>query len=280
MNIFEKLGLYFQYPFVRYALIVTVLISICAALVGVTLVLKRLSNIGDGLSHIAFGAMSISLIINSTNNLYIILPVIFVIAFILLKLKNSNMIKGDSALAMMSVFALALAYFLLNVFNTSNNVAGDVCTSLFGSTNILTLSMNDVIISVVLCLATILVYVIFYNKIFVITFDENFAKASGIKTQIYDIIIAASISLIIVIAINLVGSLLVTALLIFPSLSAMRITSRYRNVIIFSVVIGVINALIGILVSILMSTPVGATIVLFETITFVLCFVIGKIKNR
>jgi zinc transport system permease protein len=280
MNIFEKLGLYFQYPFVRYALIVTVLISICAALVGVTLVLKRLSNIGDGLSHIAFGAMSIGLIINSTNNLYIILPVIFVIAFILLKLKNSNMIKGDSALAMMSVFALALAYFLLNVFNTSNNVAGDVCTSLFGSTNILTLSMNDVIISVVLCLATILVYVIFYNKIFVITFDENFAKASGIKTQIYDIIIAASISLIIVIAINLVGSLLVTALLIFPSLSAMRITSRYRNVIIFSVVIGVINALIGILVSILMSTPVGATIVLFEAITFVICFVIGKIKNR
>lgn len=279
MNIFEILFTYFQYPFVRYAFLVTVLIAICAALVGVTLVLKRLSNIGDGLAHMAFGAVSVGMIAHVTNNIYIVLPVTFIICFILLKMKNNGKLKGDSIIAMLSVFSLALAYFLLNVFNTSNNLAGDVCSTLFGSTTILTLSINDVIVSSILCAITIVIYVLFYNKLLVITFDDNYARASGIKTQLYDVIIALTISLIVVIAINLVGSLLVTALLIFPAVSAMRVCRSYKMVVILSVILSVVNAIIGMLFSIVLSTPVGASIVIFETATFIICFIIGKIKG-
>ena len=280
MEIFEKLASYFEFPFVRYALIVTVAISICAAMVGVTIVLKRLSNIGDGLSHVAFGALAIGIIINITDKFYIVLPITFLAAFLLLKTKNSKKLKGDSAIAMISVSALALAYFFLNVFDTSSNIAGDVCSTLFGSTAILTLSKTDVLISVILSLVTVALYTIFYNKIFVTTFDENFARASGMTVAIYDVFIALSIASIVVISINLVGSLLVTALLIFPALSAMRLAKSYKMTIIISIILSIVCSVIGVLSSMLMSTPTGPTIVIFYLVVFLVCFAIGKIKER
>ena len=181
---------------------------------------------------------------------------------------------------MISVFSLAFAYFIINVFKTGGNVAGDVCTTLFGSSSILALQPVDVIVSGVLCLATIAVYVIFYNKIFVISFDESFARASGIETKIYESIIAVTIAVIVSLAIRLVGSLLVTALLVFPALSAMRVAKSYKMVTIVSVILAVVNAVTGVLISMVAGSPVGSTIVLVEAFTFIVCLVVGIILRR
>lgn len=278
---FSRLASYFQYSFVIYALIVAVLISLCAALVGVTLVLKRLSNIGDGLSHVAFGAVSISTIIGiaSSNNMLIVFPVTFLVSFFLVGVGNGKKTKGDSAVAMISVGSLALGYFLVNAFSTSSNLAGDVCSTLFGSTSILTLSSTQVWICFGVCVATLIIYVILYNKIFLITFDESFARASGVNTRLYNTILSLLISAIIVVAINLVGSLLVTALLVFPAMCAMKVCTKYKNVIIVAAILSVICAVFGMLLSIMISTPVGSTIVLFDVLCFIICLVINKIKG-
>ena len=274
---------YFRYDFVWYAMIATVFIAVCSAFVGITLVLKRLSNIGDGLSHVAFGALSIGLVAGFANNIGgTIFSVIVTggVSFALITVKNSTKIKGDSLIAMISVFSLAFAYFIINVCKTGGNVAGDVCTTLFGSSSILSIKLSDVIVSGVLCLATIAVYVVFYNKIFVISFDENFARASGIETKLYESIIAVTIAVIVSLAIRLVGSLLVTALLVFPALSAMRVAKSYKKVTILSVILAVINAVTGVLISMVAGSPVGSTIVLVEAFTFIVCFVTGIILRR
>ena len=280
LSIFE----YLQYPFVIKALITTIVIAVCGAFVGVTLVLKRLSNIGDGLSHVAFGAMSIGMVAGFAASLFgtlVSVIVTSVISFLLINVKNSTKIKGDSLIAMISVFSLAFAYFLINVCSSSSsNIAGDVCTTLFGSSAILTISNGDVILSAILCVITITVYVVFYNKIFVISFDDSFARASGIKTKIYETIIALTIAVIVSLAIRLVGSLLVTALLVFPALSAMRVAKSYKMVTIISVILAVINAVIGVLLSIKLGSPVGSTIVLVEAFTFIVCLVTGIILRR
>ncbi len=270
---------YFNYPFVRYALIAGVLIALCAALLGVTLVLKRYSMIGDGLSHVAFGAMAIATVC-SMAPMTVALPITIAAAIILLGINSNSKIKGDAAIAMISVGALALGYLLLNIFSASSNVSGDVCTTLFGSTSILTLSESDVWLCAALAVVVLLVFIVFYHKIFAVTFDESFASATGTKTKAYNILIAVVTAVVIVLAMNLVGALLISALIIFPALSAMRIFKSFLSVIISSAVISVLCAVSGIFVSIIYSTPVGSTIVAANIVFFILCSVIGKITRK
>ena len=252
---FETLHMYFQYPFVRYALIVGVLIALCSSLLGVTLVLKRFSFIGDGLSHVAFGAMAIASVLNITNNMLFILPVTVICAILLLRAGQNTRIKGDAAIAMISVGALAIGYLLMNLFSTSPNISGDVCSTLFGSTSILTLTKGEVWLCAILSIVVVAIFILFYNKIFAVTFDENFAKATGTRANAYNLLIAVVIAVIIVLAMNLVGSLLISALVIFPALSAMRLFKSFRSVTISAAVMSVISATAGILISILHLYP-------------------------
>ena len=276
----DKLILYFQYPFVRYAMIVGVLIAMCSSLLGVTLVLKRFSFIGDGLSHVAFGAMAVAAVLNFTNNMLFILPVTIVCAILLLRTGQNTKIKGDAAVAMISVSALAIGYMLMNIFSTGPNVSGDVCSTLFGSTSILTLTSAQVKVCVILSVLVVILFVFFYHKIFCVTFDESFAKATGMKTDCYNLLIAVITAVIIVLAMNLVGSLLISALIIFPALSAMRIFKSFLSVTICSVVLSVVCAVLGLLLSILAGTPVGSTIVVTDMAAFGVFSVIGKLTGR
>ena len=280
MNNLAKLADYFvTYPFVRYAFVVGLLIALCASLLGVTLVLKRFSFIGDGLSHVAFGAMAVAAVTGLTNKMIIVLPVTVLSAILLLRTGQNTKIKGDAAVAMISVGALAVGYMLMNVFPSSSNISGDVCSTLFGSTSILTLRKSDVALCVVMAVIVILMFLLFYHKIFAVTFDESFAQASGIPANGYNLLIAVITSMIIVLAMNLVGSLLISALIIFPALSAMRLFRSFRSVIICSAVISVICAGAGIILSILFSTPVGSTIVVADMVVFFLFSLIARSKG-
>lgn len=277
---FETLRMYFQYPFVRYALIVGVLIALCSSLLGVTLVLKRFSFIGDGLSHVAFGAMAIASVLNITNNMLLILPVTVICAILLLRAGQNTRIKGDAAIAMISVGALAIGYLLMNLFSTSPNISGDVCSTLFGSTSILTLTKGEVWLCGILSVVVVAIFILFYNKIFAVTFDENFARATGTRANAYNLLIAVVIAVIIVLAMNLVGSLLISALVIFPALSAMRLFKSFRSVTISAAVLSVLSATAGILISILAGTPVGSTIVAVDIAVFLISYGIGRITGR
>lgn len=275
----DKLIMYMGFPFVRYALIVGVLIALCSSLLGVTLVLKRYSFIGDGLSHVAFGALAIATVLQLTNKMIIVLPLTVLFAILLLKKGQNAKIKGDAAIAMLSVGALAFGYLIMNLFPTSSNISGDVCSTLFGSTSILTLTQADVWACGILAVIVILIFVLFYNRIFAVTFDENFANAVGTKVNLYNLLIATVIAVIIVLAMNLVGSLLISALVIFPALSAMSIFKSFKSVTVFSAVSSMLCALIGIIVSILAGTPVGSTIVAIDCLLFGTCYLIGRIKG-
>jgi zinc transport system permease protein len=275
----EKLMTYLEFPFVRYALIVGVLISLCSSLLGVTLVLKRFSFIGDGLSHVAFGALAVAAVFNLTNEMLVVLPVTVTAAVLLLKTGQNAKIKGDAAIAMISVGALAFGYLLMHIFSTSANLAGDVCSTLFGSASILTLDSKEVWLCIILSIAVVVIFILFYNKIFAVTFDEDFAKASGTKAGIYNLMIAVIIAVIIVLAMNLVGSLLISALVIFPALSAMRIFKSFKSVTVCSAVLSVVCSLLGILISILSGTPVGSMIVAVDVVAFALCALAGLVKN-
>ena len=276
----EQLQLYLSYPFVRYAIIVGVLIALCSSLLGVTLVLKRFSFIGDGLSHVAFGAMSVATVLKLSNQMVLILPITILCAVLLLRTGKKTRIKGDAAIAMISVGALAFGYLIMNLFSTSSNLTGDVCSTLFGSTSILTLTQNEVLLCAVLSVVVILIFIFFYHKIFAVTFDEDFAKAVGTNTGTYQLIIAVTIAVIIVLAMNLVGSLLISALVIFPALSAMRLFHSFRAVTIFSALLSVFCALSGILISVLAGTPVGSTIVAVDVAGFFLCCLVEKVFSR
>ena len=278
-ELFTKLAYYFQYPFVRYTLIVGVMIALCASLLGVPLVLKKFSYIGDGLSHVAFGALAIATVLKFSNNLPFILVVTVIVAILLLKSGQKNKIGNDASIAMISVGALAVGYLLMNLFSETANVAGDVCSTLFGATSILTLKESDVIISCVLSAIVILVFMFMYNRIFAVTFDESFSTATGLKSGIYNLVIAIITAIIIVLGMNLVGSLLISALVIFPALSAMRVFRSFKSVTICSVIISVVCAVLGILLSILLSTPVGATIVATNIICFVVFLIVGNIRK-
>ena len=274
----EKLTMYMEFPFVRYALIVGVLVSLCSSLLGVTLVLKRFSFIGDGLSHVAFGAMSVAAVVGLTNEMAIVLPVTILSAILLLCSGQNAKIKGDAAVAMISVSALAIGYMVMSIFpSSSGNVAGDVCTTLFGSTSILTLAKTEVWLCVILSVAVVAVFCFCYNKIFCITFDEGFLKSTGTKVKIYNFILATVIATVIVLAMNLVGSLLISALVVFPALSAMRVCKNFKGVTICAAIISVFCSFMGIIASVLAGTPVGSTVVVADLIVFAVFTLIGKI---
>lgn len=270
---------YLQYPFVRYALIVGTLIALCSSLFGVTLVLKRFSFIGDGLSHVAFGAIAVATVLHLNNQMLFVLPATVLCAVLLLRAGQNAKIKGDAAIAMLSVGALAIGYLLMNLFSTSSNLSGDVCSTLFGSTSILTLTRAEVWLCVGLSLLVTAAFLVFYNKIFAVTFDEGFARATGLPAGTYNLLIAVTVAVIIVLAMNLVGSLLISALVIFPALSAMRLFKSFRAVTICSAVLSVLCALSGILISILAETPVGSTVVAVQIAVFLLFWLIGKLKK-
>ena len=278
-ELFERLADYFRFPFVRYALIVGVLIALCASLLGVTLVLKRFSFIGDGLSHVAFGAMAVAAVTGLTNQMVIVMPVTILCAVLLLKTGRNARVRGDASIAMLSVGALALGYLLMNLFPVSSNISADVCSTLFGSQSILTLTSWEVWLCLGLSISVVLIFLVLYNRIFAVTFDESFASATGIRVGVYNLIIAVTTAVVIVLAMNLVGSLLISALVIFPALSAMRVFNNFKSVTICSAAISVSCAVLGILVSVLWETPTGPTIVAADIVCFGAFFIIGKIRR-
>lgn len=276
-GLIQEFQFYMSYPFVRYALIVGVLIALCSSLLGVTLVLKRFSFIGDGLSHVAFGALAIATVLKIANVNLFIMPVTIVCAVLLLRTGNNTRLKGDAAIAMLSVGSMAVGYLILNVFSVSSNVSGDVCSTLFGSTSILTLTSSEVIMCIVASVTVVAFFIIFYNRIFSVTFDENFTRSMGKNAGMYNLMIAVITAVIIVLAMNLVGSLLITALLVFPALSAMRIMKSFKSVIIYAAVLSVFGAVAGIIISIFASTPVGSTIVTIYIVIYIINSVIGRV---
>jgi len=275
-----KLAYYLSFPFVRYALIVGVLIALCSSLLGVTLVLKRFSFIGDGLSHVAFGLIAVAAVLNLSDSMILVLPGTIVCAVLLLRNGQKTRIKGDAAIAMLSTGALAIGYLLMNLFSASPNISGDVCSTLFGSTSILTLSAGEVGVCAVLSVIVVVVFILYYNRIFAVTFDESFAKAVGTRADNYNLMIAVIIAVIIVLAMNLVGSLLISALVIFPALSAMRVFRSFFSVTVCSAVLSVVCALAGLLVSILAGTPVGSTIVAMDILGFLGFSLAAKVMGR
>lgn len=280
MGALEQLGAYLSYPFVVNALVVGVLVALCSSLLGTTLVMKRLSYIGDGLSHVAFGAYAVAAVVGVTRDMLVIAPVTVIAAILLLRRGQSAKVKGDAAIAMMSVTALAAGYLVMNVFGTRSNVSADVCSTLFGSTSILTLTAFDVGICAVMSVAVVSGFVLLYNRVFAVTFDDAFARASGLPVGRYNLAIAVMIAFVIVVGMNLVGALLLSALVVFPALSAMRVCRTFRGVTLLAAVIGVLCALLGMLASILVSTPVGSTIVLFDAFSFGIFCIVGFVKGR
>ncbi len=276
----SQLALYLQYPFVQYALIVGTLIALCSSLLGVTLVLKRFSFIGDGLSHVAFGAMAVAGVLRLSDNMALVLPVTILCAVLLLRVGQNAKIQGDASIAMISVGALAVGYMLMNLFPVSSNISGDVCSTLFGSTSILTLSVRDVWLCSVLSIISVGAFAFFYQKIFAVTFDESFARAVGTNAELYNLLIAVMIAVIIALAMNLVGSLLISALVVFPALSAMRVFRSFRAVTICSAVLSVCCTLTGMLIAIAAATPVGATIVAADMTAFAAFSAVGALRNR
>lgn len=278
-SIFENLRMYFSYSFVQYALIAGVMIAIAASLLGVTLVLKHFSFIGDGLSHTAFGALSIASVLRINNSMLFVLPITILCAVLILCSKKDSKIKGDASVAMISVGALALGYLIMNLFSPNANLSGDVCSTLFGSTLILTLDKIDVILSVVLSVFVIIAYIWFYHRVFAVTFDEDFAFACGTKTRLYNVVMAVIVAVVIVLAMNLVGSLLISALIIFPAISSMLIFKSFKQVSIFACVFSVVGTVTGIVIAVLSGTPVGSTIVVSDIVIFIICKIIGSVRG-
>ena len=228
----------------------------------------------------AFGALAVATIFDIGNSAIVVMPVTVVAAILILRTGQNPRIHGDAAIAMLSVGSLAIGYLVMNLFSTSANISGDVCSTLFGSTSILTLTKAEVWLCVILSVIVVVVFIFLYNRIFAVTFDENFARATGIKANLYNNLIAVITAVIIVLAMNLVGSLLISALVIFPALSAMRVIQNFRGVVIYAAVVSVFCALIGIVVSILFSTPVGSTIVAADIVVFLLSCLAKKIMKH
>ena len=275
----ETLQFYWTYPFVRYALVVGVLIALCSSLFGVTLVLKRFSYLGDGLSHVAFGAMSVATVLRLADTMLLVLPVTVVCAVLLLRGGRNAKIRGDAAVGMLSVGALAFGYLVVNLFSTSPNLSGDVCSTLFGSTSILTLTEEEVWLCAGLSVVVVALFVLLYQKIFAVTFDETFAQASGVNARRWQLLLAVIIAVIIVLAMYLVGSLLISALIIFPALAAMGVCRSFLGVTICAAVFSVVCAAAGILLAVLAGTPVGATIVAVDAAGFVLFRLAGALRG-
>lgn len=276
MDFFVELNNYLSYEFVRFALVTGVLIALCSSLLGSVLVLKRLSFIGDGLSHVAFLSFAIAGVLQIFNDMLVVLPITVLVAVLILSIGKNTKMSGDATIAIFSVSSLGLGYLLMNLFSRSSNITGDVCSTLFGSIKILTLKQVEVNISIVLSIIVILLFIIFYHKIYLMTFDENFAKTSGINIKLYDFIFSIVIAVVIVLSMNLVGSLLISAFVIFPSVAGMSICRSFKGVTIYAAIFSVICTFIGILVSIFVGTPVGSTIVAIDIVGLIISFIIGK----
>lgn len=268
---------------VLFALIVAVLIALCAGLLGVVLVLKRCSMIGDGLSHVAFGAYAVAIAMKLIDNMLLTIPVTIIIAILLLRVKSDGKIKGETLIAMLSTGALALGYVVMNV-SGGNNISGDVCSTLFGGATILCLTVKDVIVTSVLSVVVFIIFFLFYNKFFAVTFDEGFAKAIGVKTEIYKLLLAITTAVVIVLSMELVGALLISALIVFPAISAMKLTGRFKGVIAISLSIAGISAAVGVIAACLSDAPIGSTIVLVNMaifiVTLLVSFVMSTAKSR
>lgn len=279
-SVLEKFIMYLEYPFVRYALIVGTLISLCASLLGVVLVLRRYSFIGNGLSHLAFGLMCIASVVGIISELPLVLSITIIGAIILLNVDRFSNMSGDTAVAMLSVSALSLGYLVMNVFpSKTGNVSADVCATLFGSTSILTLSSNEVVLTILLSILVLMFFIFTYNKMFAITFDESFAQATGTNVDLYNNIFATVMAVVIVLAVKLVGSLLISALIVFPTVSAMRLKNNFKAVTLLSAILSIICTFSGISISILIGTPVGSTIVLINMLAFIICSIVGGLKK-
>lgn len=276
----RQLPFYLSFDFVQRALIVGVLIALVSSLLGVTLVLKRFSFIGHGLSNVAFGTIAVAMMAGLTNNIWLVLPVTIGASILLLRMGKNTRVNGDAAVALISVGGLGIGYMLMNMFPGSANVAGDVCTTLFGSASILTLTQAQVWLSVILSVVVIVVFCLFYHQIFAVTFDEDFASATGTRAGLYNTLLAVIIAVIIVLAINLVGTLLISALVIFPAVSAMRLFKNFFAVTVCSVFIAVLCAVLGMIASIVLETPVGSSIVATQIIVFCLSWLVGLIARR
>ena len=276
----DKLILYFSaYPTVRYAAVAILLISACAALLGVSLVLKRYSMIGDGLSHVSFGTAAIAAVLGLTTPIYVTLPLTVAAAVLLLRFRSSKR-GGDSAIAMISAGALTLGYLALNLFGDGVAEAqSDACATLFGS-GILGIDLFDVILCLILSAIVITVFTVFYNRIFAVTFDEDFATATGTRAGFYNTVSAIAVGITVVLAMSMLGALLASALIIFPALSAMRLFKTFKGVTICAVVISLLSAAIGVIVSLLFATAIGPTVVVADLAVFIICCLVGKIKQK
>ena len=271
---FETLSALFSYSFITRALIVGTLVALCAALLGVSLVLKRYSMIGDGLSHVGFGALSVSLALGLAP-LQVSLPVVTLTAFLLLRLSERSVIKGDAAIALISSSAIAVGVIVVSL-TTGMNV--DVYNYMFGS--ILAMSESDVVLSVGVSVVVLVLYLLFYNKIFAVTFDENFARATGIKAGRYNMLIALLTAMVIVVGMRMMGALLISSLIIFPALTSMRLFKSFRGVVISSAILSVVCYFIGILISFIGSVPVGAAIVIVNLAAFCVFSVLKRVIKR
>lgn len=278
-DIWITLQSYFEYSFVQNALIVSVLISLCSAIIGVSLVLKRFSFIGESLSHTTFMLMCVGSVIGLLDNIFVMLVIIIILSCLLSNINNNSKLKGDSILTVLSVSSLAFGYFVMSISNTSSNLAADVCSTLFGSVAILSLTRVEVKICIALAISLIAIYIIFYNKIFGITFDEEYSKATGVKVNLYNSIINITLSIVVVLAVNLVGSMLISAFIIFPALASMRVFKSYKMVTISSIIFSVVCSTVGIILSLFIETPVGSTIVLVDLIGFIIFYIIGLIRR-
>ena len=263
----------FSYPFMQRALIAGVLVSLCAALLGVTLVLKRYSMIGDGLSHVSFGALAIAVALDFTP-LYFSIPVVIVAAFLLLRVADNPRWNSDAAIAAMSASSLAIGIL---VISRTTGMTTDVDSYMFGS--VLAMSKTDVALSVVLCIAVLVLYILFYHKIFAITFDENFSRATGLNVNWYNTLIAILTALTIVLGMRMMGAMLISSLIIFPALTAMRLFKSFRGVVICSAITSVVCFCAGLTISFVFSTPVGATVVAANLTLFVISSVLGAIRR-
>ena len=263
-----------SYTFLTRAIIVGLLVSLCAALLGVSLVLKRYSMIGDGLSHVGFGALAVATAMNAAP-LTVSIPVVVAAAFLLLRISESGKIKGDAAIALISTSSLAIGVVVISLTTGMNT---DVCNYMFGS--ILAMKKDDVILSVILGTVVLALFILFYTKIFAVTFDENFAKATGVKTGFYNMLIAFLTAITIVLGMRMMGALLISSLIIFPSLTSMRVCKRFITVTVFSAVISVVCFFSGVIISYVYDMPTGASVVIVNIFAFLLCWCVEMAKKR
>lgn len=278
MTVNEIFSSEFMRELVIRALIVGFLVSLCSSLLGVSLVLKRFSMIGDGLSHVGFGAVALATALNMTSfKLYFTIPIVVLTAILILRLGTKGKMKGDSAIAIVSTGAVALGSLFYNI---SGQKSTDICNSLFGSASLFTIGDADLILSVVMSIAVVITFIFFYTKIFAVTFDEDFSRAVGVKIDVFNIMIAVLTAVTIVLGMNMMGSLMISALIVFPAMSAMRLCKTFKGVLICSVCVSMVCFVVGFFISCLLGFQTGATVVTANLIVFITFSLIERVKAK